>query len=54
MSGQNLTNTLRIYDDDLMAKSSELEPTDTANEEAVNISIGNVAHGNPVKSRCCF
>lgn len=53
MSGENLTNTLRVYDDELMAKSSELEATDTANEENVNISISSVAHGNPVNSRCC-
>lgn len=53
MSGQNLTSTLRVYDDDMMAKSSDLEPTDTANEETVNTSISSVAHGNPVKSRCC-
>lgn len=53
MSGQNITSTLRVYDDELMAKSSDLEPTDTAKEETVNVSISSVAHGNPVKSKCC-
>ncbi|CAH1110386.1 unnamed protein product [Psylliodes chrysocephalus] len=51
---QGLTSTLKVYDDDIMANSSELEATDTANEETVNVSIGSIAHGNTVNfGKCC-
>ncbi|XP_044745471.1 ras-related protein Rab-31-like [Coccinella septempunctata] len=46
----------RDHTDDInniMAFSSELEPTDTANEELVNISINHIAHGDTVSSKCC-
>nr|XP_023025717.1 ras-related protein RABF2a-like [Leptinotarsa decemlineata] len=51
LSGQ--LQTLKVYDDDIMAKSSDLEATDTANEETVNLSINSIAHGNSVSSKCC-
>ncbi|XP_018568480.1 ras-related protein RHN1 [Anoplophora glabripennis] len=53
LSGQKTNHTLKVYDDDIMATSSELEATDTANEETVNISIHSIAHGRTVKSKCC-
>ncbi|KAG5872590.1 hypothetical protein JTB14_029708 [Gonioctena quinquepunctata] len=53
LSGQGSIQTLKVYDDDIMAKSSELEATDTANEETVNLSINSIAHGNSVSSKCC-
>lgn len=48
-------HTLKVYNsiDDLMARSSELEPTDEGNEETVNVSIKSIAHGNSVNSKCC-
>lgn len=53
LSGQKASHTLKVYDNDIMATSSELEATDTANEETVNISILSIAHGRTVKSKCC-
>ncbi|XP_060525690.1 uncharacterized protein LOC132701615 isoform X1 [Cylas formicarius] len=52
--GQN-ARTLQVYDDGegLMAKSSQLEATDTAREETVNLSISNIAHGKSVRQKCC-
>ncbi|XP_056636124.1 ras-related protein Rab-31-like isoform X2 [Diorhabda sublineata] len=51
---QGLNSTLKVFEDDMMAKSSELEPTDTAKEETVNISIKNIAHGDSVnRNGCC-
>ncbi|CAG9859835.1 unnamed protein product [Phyllotreta striolata] len=50
---QGLSSTLKIYEDDIMASSSELEATDIANEETVNVSIGSIAHGNTVNGKCC-
>uniref|UniRef100_A0A6P7F8L7 Ras-related protein RABF2b-like n=1 Tax=Diabrotica virgifera virgifera TaxID=50390 RepID=A0A6P7F8L7_DIAVI len=51
---QGVASTLKVYEDDMMARSSELEATDTANEETVNLSIGSIAHGDTVKhSSCC-
>lgn len=54
MSGHDNHN-LKVYEsiDDIMARSSELEPTDEGNEETVNISIKSIAHGNTVDSKCC-
>ncbi|XP_030760219.1 ras-related protein RABF2b [Sitophilus oryzae] len=40
-------------DDNMMAKSSELEATETAVEETVNLSINSIAHGRSVQNRCC-
>lgn len=55
MTGQDVKHTLKVYSDveDLMARSSELEATDTATEETVNLSINSIAHGNSVSSKCC-
>lgn len=54
LTGERNDHTLKVYDDEnMMAKSSELEPTDTANEETVNISINSIAHGRTVNSKCC-
>lgn len=55
LAGHNNNHTLKVYEDidDIMAKSSELEPTDVGNEETVNVSIKSIAHGSSVKSTCC-
>lgn len=53
LSGDTMSHTLKVYDDDIMAKSSDLEATDTAKEETVNLSINSIAHGKSVKSKCC-
>ncbi|KAJ8955868.1 hypothetical protein NQ318_005416 [Aromia moschata] len=53
LSGQNVAHTLKVYDNEIMAPSSELEATDTANEETVNISIKSIAHGRSVGWKCC-
>lgn len=49
---------LRVYDsedmENIMAASSELEATDVAREEIVNISINSIAHGSSVKPNCCL
>lgn len=57
MLGKHCPTNLKVYDNeninDIMAKSSDLEATDTGNEETVNLSIGNIAHGSSVTSNCC-
>ncbi|CAG9813758.1 unnamed protein product [Phaedon cochleariae] len=53
LSGEGSSSTLKVFDNDFMAKSSELEATDIGTEENVNLSIGSIAHGNSVQSRCC-
>lgn len=55
MTGQDVGHTLKVYNDfnNLMARSSELEATDTAVEETVNLSINSIAHGKSVSSKCC-
>ncbi|VEN37376.1 unnamed protein product [Callosobruchus maculatus] len=56
LSGEAVNHTLKVYNDsELMAKSTELPPTDTANEEIVNLSLNDsIAYGNPVPAGCCF
>ncbi|XP_019877568.1 ras-related protein Rab-31 [Aethina tumida] len=56
MSADKSNHTLKVYDDDIndiMACSSELEPTDIGSEEQVSISIKSIAHGSTVGSKCC-
>lgn len=55
LTGQGVKHALKVYNDveDLMARSSQLEATDTAVEETVNLSINSIAHGNSVRSTCC-
>ncbi|KAJ8978818.1 hypothetical protein NQ317_018908 [Molorchus minor] len=53
LSGDDDSDTLKVYNNEIMATSSELEPTDTANEETVNLSINSIAHGNSVGWNCC-
>ncbi|XP_045483546.1 ras-related protein Rab-21-like [Harmonia axyridis] len=56
-NSKNTPKANRSYNSDdinnIMAFSSELEPTDTANEELVNISINHIAHGDSVSPICC-
>ncbi|KAJ8971047.1 hypothetical protein NQ314_000913 [Rhamnusium bicolor] len=53
LSGENIKHTLKVFDVDNMARSSELEATDTANEENVHIRLSSIAHGRSVNSNCC-
>lgn len=53
-SSGNSNSFIRSYNmDHIMAFPTDLDPTDTANEELVNMSINHIAHGDTVSPNCC-